>query len=117
MIQKYKNVAWGSLLFLSSFSALAEDSTQVCLSFGSPAGINFILKSEELGVPLQISVGYWGDTMNGIEVGYNVYQNNDSFFQSIQIISGYSHIEKISQHLKNGNMQAFQLPSKKVAFL
>ncbi|MBA6288837.1 hypothetical protein [Colwellia sp. MB3u-4] len=94
MVQKYKKITCVSLLILSSFSALAEDSTSLGLSLGSPAGANFVIKSDELDVPLQISGGYWGDKISGIEVGYNFYQNNDSFFHSAQIISGYSDIEK-----------------------
>jgi hypothetical protein len=79
MLHKYKKIACVNLLILSSFSALAEDSTSFGLSLGSPAGVNFVIKSDELGTPLQISGGYWGDKVSGIEVGYNFYQNNDSF--------------------------------------
>ena len=90
MLQKYKKTIGLTLLILSSFSVSAEKSTSFGLSLGSPAGGNFIIKSDKLGLPLQISGGYWGDRVSGIELGYNFYQNNDSFFHSAQIITGYS---------------------------
>ena len=93
MFQKYIAVTCVSLLTLSHFSAFAQNSTLIGLSIGTPASVNFVIKSDALGVPLQISGGYWGDKISGIEVGYSFYQHNDSFFHSAQIITGYNHIE------------------------
>ena len=72
----------------------AKESTSLGLSLGSPAGMNFVIKSDELGVPLQISGGYWGDTISGIEVGYSFYEQEKTFFRSVQLIAGYNDIEK-----------------------
>jgi hypothetical protein len=90
MLYKYKKIKYVSLLILFSFPALAEDSTSFGLSLGSPAGANFVIKSNALGIPMQISGGYWGDNASGIEIGYNFYQNTDSFLYSAQIVAGYT---------------------------
>ena len=93
MLQKYIKNTCVSLLALSSFSAFTQESTSIGLSIGSPAGVNFVIKSDTLGIPLQISGGYWGDKVSGIEVGYSFYQHHDSFFHSAQLIAGYNHLE------------------------
>jgi hypothetical protein len=96
MLQKYIKITFVSLLTLSSLSSLStfsQESTSIGLSIGTPAGVNFVIKSDALGVPLQISGAYLGDKVSGIEVGYSFYEHNDSFFYSAQLIAGYSHIE------------------------
>lgn len=92
--QNFMKITSASLLAFSSFIVLAEESTSIGLSIGSPAGANIVIKSNELGFPLQVSGGYWGDKIRGLEVGYNFYQNQDSFFHSAQVIAGYSDIEE-----------------------
>ncbi|WP_299806151.1 hypothetical protein [uncultured Shewanella sp.] len=94
MFQNYKIISCATLFTLFSFSATAEESTSIGLSLGSPAGANFVIKSDELGFPLQVSGGYWGDKVSGVELGYNFYQQKDSFFHSAQVITGYSDVEK-----------------------
>lgn len=83
-----------TLLALSSLPILANESTTFGVSLGSPALANFVIKSDKLGLPLQLSGGYWGDKVSGIEAGYSFYQNKDSFLNSVQVITGYSETEQ-----------------------
>jgi hypothetical protein len=79
--------------------------------------LTFVIKSDKLGVPLQISGSYWGDKIGGIEVGYNFYQNNDSSFQSFQIITGYSDIEKKQSSSERWKYIGISTTYKKGGFL
>ena len=94
MSLKFLKTTAFTVITLTSVSSSAEELDSFGLSLGSPAALNFVYKSEKLGIPLQISGGYWGDKVSGVEVGYNFYKNNDSIFRSAQVITGYSVIEK-----------------------
>ncbi|MBY6017695.1 hypothetical protein KUW04_07905 [Halomonas denitrificans] len=89
-------------LLLAAFAlpATAQDSTAFGLALGTPAGGNLVLKSDALGVPLQIAGGYWGDKLSGVELGVSVYERPDSFFQSVSLIAGYSDLEENSRESK-----------------
>lgn len=94
MFQTYLKIVSSTLLIITPYLSVAEESTSLGLALGSPAAINFVIKSDKLGVPLQLSGGYWGDQVSGVEVGYGFYKNDDAFFSSVQFIMGYSDLAR-----------------------
>lgn len=84
------------LLSALTVSKVNAEETEVGLSILTPGGLNFVVKGELFGLPLQTSVGYLGrgDTsLYGLEVGYNFIKNPDKFFRSAQFITGHSDID------------------------
>ncbi len=105
-----------TFLALGSFSTFAYDSTNFGVSLGTPSLANFVVKTDKLGIPLLLSGGYWGDKVSGIEAGFGFYQNNDSFFHSAQVITGYSAINRNEGNTKRWTYVGVSTTFKKGGF-
>ncbi|SEL78202.1 hypothetical protein SAMN05216262_1228 [Colwellia chukchiensis] len=82
-------------LLLTSFSSFSaqDDDYKIGLSVGSPALANIVIHKEIKGLKFQLSGGYWGDKVSGIEVGTSFYNNPDNFISNANIVLGYSRQE------------------------
>jgi hypothetical protein len=92
-----KTISTLLLIAISPFT-LSNEPVSFGVSLGSPAGANFVIKTNKFGLPLQVSGGYWGDKAKGIELGYSFFQNESSLFSSAQFIVGHSEIEDKSSY-------------------
>lgn len=72
--------------------AAESDDTQFGVALGTPGGVNFVMKKEISGHPVQLAVGYAGKVY-GIEAGYSFYYNRDSAMRSWQVIAGTFKVE------------------------
>ena len=89
-----KKVVYGVMFVVAPmFSYAGENRTEVGASLGTPSGINFVLKKDISGFPVQVSGFYLGE-IYGIEAGYSFYRNESSHFRSVQIVVGTSVIEE-----------------------
>ncbi len=94
----YSKITMLSLFSIATPTALANTQSSLGLSIGSPALINVVFKSNEFGLPIQISGGIWGDEIKGAEIGISFYQNETSIFSSAQFIVGYSENKKSNDY-------------------
>lgn len=104
------------VIFVSApaFTYADENRTQIGFSVGTPAGLNFVLKKNVAGLPLQVSGFYFGK-IYGVEAGYSFYRNEDSHVRSIQLVAGTSTIEEDEHryYTLSGNLYYEEYEDKK----
>lgn len=110
-----KKLAIGVILLTATVFTYADaNRTEIGLSLGTPAVLNFVLKKRFSGLPLHVSGFYFGE-FYGVEAGYSFYRNENRQVRSIQLVAGASTIKEDEHryYTSSGNLYYEEYEEKK----